>query len=154
MRILIFEDDNNTRKLLDTFLMSKGYEVLSFSSPITCELLTQKKCACPRQHACADAMITDMNMPGMSGLELVRFQMERACHAPPQNKAVISAALTPAQEQEFRTLGCRCFRKPFKLSDLLDWVRSCEANIPKERELEPIEELWKTAARQQPLIEY
>lgn len=149
MRILIFEDDDNTRELLDTFLVSKGYEVLSFSSPITCALATLNKCKCPLEHACADAIITDMNMPGMSGLELVRFQRERACHAPPQNKAVISAALTLAQEQEFRTLGCRCFRKPFKLDDLLDWVRSCEVNIPEGRELEPIEELWKSSTRQQ-----
>lgn len=149
MRILIFEDDASIRELLDTVLMSKGHEVLSFPSPVTCELLTQKKCKCPRQNACADAIITDMNMPGMSGLELVRFQMDSACHTPPQNKAVMSAALTLEQEQEFRKLGCRCFHKPFKLNDLLEWVRSCESNIPEGRELEPIEELWKSAASQQ-----
>lgn len=147
MRILIFEDDDNTRKLLDTFLMSKGYEVLSFASPVACDLISLEKCSCMRQHACADAIITDMNMPGMSGLDLIRIQKERACHTPPQNKAVISAALTPEQEREFRSLGCECFRKPFKLNDLLAWLRSCEKNLPEARQLEPVDALCDSAAR-------
>lgn len=145
-RILLFEDDESTRNLVGMFLRAKGYEVLDFVSPVTCSLVSEKKCECPRNHACADMIITDMNMPGMTGLELIRGQIEKGCHAPPQNKVVISAALTREQEQELCALGCWCLRKPFKLPDLLGWVRSCEGNIPADRELEPVEVLLKTVA--------
>jgi len=144
-RILLFEDEATTRRMLTTFLRAKGFEVLDFTSPVNCALVTEQKCSCPREHACADVIITDMNMPHMSGLELVRFQLEKGCHAPPQNKAVISAALTPEQVQEFRALGCCYLRKPFKLQDLLDWVRACEQNIPVGRKLTKIEESWAAA---------
>ena len=144
-RVLLFEDDESTRNLVGMYLRVKGYEVLDFVSPVTCALVSEKKCECPRNHACADMVITDMNMPGMTGLQLIRYQIEKGCHAPPQNKAVISAALTREQEQEFCALGCRCLRKPFKLPDLLNWVRSCEENIPADRELEPVEVLLKAA---------
>lgn len=141
-RILLFEDEATTRRMLTTYLRTKGFEVLDFSTPVNCALMMEQRCTCPREHACADVIITDMNMPHMSGLELIRFQMEKGCHAPPQNKAVISAALSPEQVEEFRTLGCHYLRKPFKLQELLDWIRSCEQNIPAGRKLTEIEEAW------------
>jgi len=143
-RILIFEDDDAARNMLSIFLRAKGYEVLDFPTPATCTLISDNKCQCPRSHACADMIITDMNMPGMSGLELVRYQMERGCRIPIRNKAVISAALTPEDEREFHALGCRCLRKPFKLNALLAWVQSVEADITPERLLTPLPELLKT----------
>lgn len=145
-RILIFEDDDAARNMLSIFLRAKGYEVLDFPTPATCTLISENKCQCPRSHACADMIITDMNMPGMSGLELVRYQMERGCRIPIRNKAVISAALTPEDEREFHALGCRCLRKPFKLNALLAWVQSVEANIPPERRLTPLPELFKSVS--------
>lgn len=144
-RILLFEDEATTRRMLTTYLRSKGFEVLDFSTPVNCALVTQQKCTCPREYACADVIITDMNMPHMSGLDLIRFQMEKGCHAPPQNKAVISAALSPEQVQEFQALGCYYLRKPFKLQELLDWVHSCEQNIPANRKLTEVEEAWLLA---------
>lgn len=144
-RILLFEDDPDTRKLFCTFLEAHGFEVLAFPSPLSCSLVTRGGCWCPREHVCADVIITDMKMPGMTGLELIRFQRDHACKAPPQNKAVISAALSAEQKQEFLELGCRCLGKPVKLAELLEWVRQCEAAIPPGRQLTPARDLWLTA---------
>lgn len=41
-------------------------------------------------------------------------------------------------------LGCHCLPKPFQLEDLLDLIKSCEKHIPADRELAPVEELYKT----------
>ena len=145
MRILLFDDDKDTCTLFSIFLRGKGYEVLTFASPVTCALISANKCACPRNFACADIVITDMNMPVMTGLELIRHQLSIGCQVPPENKAVLSAALTSEQEDEFRSLGCRLLRKPLKLNTLLNWVKDCEKRIPSGRELAPIEDLLKTA---------
>ncbi|AMV71175.1 hypothetical protein JCM30471_30130 [Desulfuromonas carbonis] len=141
MRILLFEDDRDTRTLFCIFLRGKGFEVHEFASPATCALVSADRCKCPGEFACADIIITDMRMTSMNGLELVRHQLEMGCQVPSANKAVLSAALTPEQEDEFRALGCRLLRKPIKLNTLLDWIRDCEKNIPAGRKLLPLEKL-------------
>lgn len=143
IRILLFEDDDDLRQLVSAFLNGQGYEVLAFASPLACAMIAQGKCQCPRENSCADILITDMHMPGMSGLELIQFQAQRGCHAPAENKLVLSSALTPGLESELRSLGCRMLRKPFRLSELLEVVKDCAASIDPGRRLTPLEALWE-----------
>jgi len=147
MRILVFEDEFSVRKPLCSYLRLRGHEVLDFPSPVTCELVVSKKCTCPRDQACADLVITDMKMPEMSGLDLVRVLAEKGCKAPTKNKIVISSSLSPDQEEEFRLLGCHYLHKPFDLEDLSELLQACEKNISPDRELVPIEELRKTCRK-------
>ena len=144
MRILLFEDEHVIRRPLCVFLRSRGYEVLDFPSPLTCTLVTEQKCTCSRDRACADLVITDMKMPGMTGLELIRMMAEKGCHASTGAKIVISSGLTPEQAVELRTLGCHFLPKPFQMQELLALIEVCELDIPPDRELVPVEELWKT----------
>ena len=149
IRILLFEDEHAIRRPLCVFLRARGYEVLDFPSPMTCSLVTEKKCTCSRDRACADLVITDMKMPGMTGLELIRMMAEKGCQASTQDKIVISSTITPEQAVEFRTLGCHYLPKPFQMEELLSLIRVCEKNIPRDRKLVPVEELWETIRNHQ-----
>jgi CheY-like chemotaxis protein len=144
-RILFFGDKEKTADLYCNYLRSRGYEVLHFASPLYCTLMSQKSCTCSPNQFCADIIITEVNLEGMTGLELVRLQIERGCNAPPNNKAILSAGLTKAQEQELCALGCIFLKKPFRLMDLIAWVNECEKNIPPHRKLVPHEELFGAA---------
>lgn len=146
-RILFFGTIDMMDSLYSLYLRSNGYEVLHFSSPSSCALVVQQTCTCPRDHVCADMIVAEMDMEGMTGLELIRLQNERGCHAPPQNKAVLSMELTAKQKEEFRVLGCISLEKPFRLIDLVAWVSECEKNIPPDRKLVPSEILMATTQR-------
>jgi DNA-binding NtrC family response regulator len=64
LRILIVDDDRAQRSLLETFLQSHGYVTLSAASgEAALQLLTEDRFA---------MMISDVRMPGMSGLETLR----------------------------------------------------------------------------------
>lgn len=134
-RTIIFEDDTSLRRLLSTVLRGRGHEVLDYASPVTCALVVEGRCRCPRERACADIIMTDMRMPGMTGLELIRLQHDLGCKAPPQNKAVISAQLSLEQQIEVASLGCHFIAKPFHLRTLLKWVEGCEARLAEGRVL-------------------
>jgi len=149
MRILLFEDEHAIRRPLCVFLRARGYEVLDFPSPMTCTLVTEKKCTCTRDRACADLVIADMKMPGMTGLELIRMMAEKGCHASTQDKIIISSSLTPEQAVELQTLGCHIFPKRFQLEELLKLIHVREQHIPPDRKLVPVEELWKTVRNHQ-----
>jgi hypothetical protein len=85
--------------------------------------------------------LAEMEMEGITGLELIQRQSERGCRATPQNKAVLSTRLKYGQEKEILALGSISFQKPLRLMDLLAWVSECEQNIPPDRQLTPHEEL-------------
>jgi CheY-like chemotaxis protein len=139
LRILVFEDQTSILGPICTFLRAQGYEVLGYPSPITCALVSDSECECPLEYACADILITDMNMPEMTGLEMIHMMVSKGCYIPPQNKIVISSAISPEQKEEFISLGCHFLPKPFQLGDLLRVVRACEKNVPCDRKLIPIE---------------
>ncbi|HAD03255.1 MAG: hypothetical protein A2091_08250 [Desulfuromonadales bacterium GWD2_61_12] len=144
-RTIIFENDTELRRLLCTVLRGRGHEVLDYASPVACALVAEQRCRCPRDMPCADIILTDLRMPGMTGLELLRLQRELGCKALPQNKAVISAQLSQEQHNELSLLGCHCIAKPFHIRALLNWVESCEARIVESRILTGRETIYLMA---------
>src|SRR6476659_5326583 len=64
-RILIVDDDPGQRSLLDSFLRSQGFEpVVVDSGKLALETLRTGK---------FDMMISDVRMPGLTGLETLRL---------------------------------------------------------------------------------
>ena len=142
-RIIFLGDLEEIGGLYNLYLRSKGFEVFNFPSPNDCALIAQQKCTCSQDYACADIIIAQMDMDGMSGLELIKHQREKGCHTLPQNKAVISSKFTDRQKYEANALGCKILQKPFRLIDMMNWIKECEKNIPANRKLTPLTELME-----------
>ena len=67
-QILVVEDDKNTRKLMETVLLSNGYQPIPAEDGARAlKLLEQSK---------VDLMIADVMMPGLDGFELTRTLRE------------------------------------------------------------------------------
>jgi len=66
LRVLIVDDDLALRNILYKILENGGYDVLSASSG------PEALAICRRSSPRIDLLVTDYNMPGMSGLELGR----------------------------------------------------------------------------------
>lgn len=64
MRILVVDDDKTTRKLLSLFLKGKGHEVVTAENGLEAieKVGTEN----------VNLIVTDMNMPYMDGIELVK----------------------------------------------------------------------------------
>lgn len=88
IRSLVLEDDACLRKLIVTLLKEKGHESYAFPDPSVCPVYLKKDCPCPLDYACADIMITDIQMPNITGLKFIENQAKRFCKIP--NKAMMS----------------------------------------------------------------
>ena len=133
LRVCVFEDDPLVRRLLEMALTRRGYEVHDFPHPLACPLTTHAECACAAENACVDAVLSDVNMPGMSGLEFVERQRRKGCKC--RHYALMSGGWTPEQRAWARALGCALLTKPFSLRDLNEWLDEVGEATPPERTL-------------------
>jgi len=102
-RILVVEDDPNSREGLAMLLGGEGHEVVSCSNGAKALVLLQA--------ATYDVLLTDYVMPGMSGVELALA----ACATYPALRCLIMSGQPPIEtERPFRWLG-----KPLDLDALL-----------------------------------
>ena len=130
-RVLIFDDDDNIRKLLWTYFDKKGFEVFTFPNPASCPLCKKEICPCPIKHACADFILTDFEMPIMKGLNFLEEQINKGCRC--NHMALMSGNLSNKEIQHAKELGVAVFHKPFNLKEIDDWVEKSIKTIPDER---------------------
>jgi two-component system cell cycle sensor histidine kinase/response regulator CckA len=108
--LLVVEDEAPLRLLLEAALSRKGYKVTSSADGLD----AIEKLADPGR--CFDAVLLDLNMPGASGVEVMR--VIKAAR-PDLKVLVLSGHLTPQARTEFERLGQSHFiRKPYTLDEL------------------------------------
>lgn len=133
IRVLLFEDHDLFRSLISSFLRDRGYEVFEFSEAGSCPLYLKGDCPCPLNHSCADIIISDIKMPGITGLDFIENQITQGCKV--KHFAVMSFSWTSAQREQARKLGCHILEKPFEREDFDIWLNECEKTINPKREL-------------------
>jgi CheY-like chemotaxis protein len=108
-KILHVEDSEDIRHVLKVALTALGYDVTSAPDGLTARELMD------RQHF--DVIITDHEMPGMTGLEVVKSM---AGDAHPPLVVVTSGNLRQGDECEYRRLlhNVSIIPKPFNLRDI------------------------------------
>ena len=131
-RVLIFEDDNTLRSLLKHILDQRGYEVFTFPDPAMCPVYNTLNHNCRADHACADIIISDVNMPTETGLQYIKDRKENGCKI--KYRALMSGDWTDSDLKNAQELGCRVFHKPCIL-ELLLWLDDCHKRINPERRL-------------------
>ena len=133
IRAIVLEDNDAVRETLSIILKLRGYEVLAFPDPGVCIAQLTHESDSLKEHSCCDILITDVRMPGMTGLEYLEGQKQQGCKIP--NVAVMSGSWTEAELEQAQRLNCRVFEKPFVLEELNHWLSQSEKRISPDREL-------------------
>lgn len=112
--VMIVEDDAATRRLYRFLLANSGYNVVEAEDGVMAmERLNSHTC---------HLIITDMNMPRMGGMELVRAV--RQIH-PDMYVIMVTAFGTPdTEKQAFRAGVNEYLTKPFDFEELEERVRN------------------------------
>ncbi len=113
MRILIADDHAANRMVLERLLQKAGHSVTSVDgAEAVLEVMASE------DH---DAVVVDLHMPGMSGLDMLREMRTMQAGAPRTPVIVLSADVTPAAIADCRKAGAHAFlAKPVVASKLLD----------------------------------
>lgn len=114
--ILVVEDNENARRLLDTILRSAGYEVTM--APDAEEGLRILESETP-----VDLILLDLFLPGADGVQFLRMRAEMETERQPPVIVVSATEDLDTLRPQLRELGAKlALRKPFDVQELLDGV--------------------------------
>jgi FixJ family two-component response regulator len=109
LSIAVIDDDESFRAALTESLCSLGYGAKGFES-------AEEFLAGNGQRSC-DCIVTDINMPGMSGFDLKRMLAAQGSTKP---VIMITARAEAGLESKAMASGAICLlRKPFQIDDLI-----------------------------------
>lgn len=141
LRAVIFDRVEAVRDMIAVALRDRGYEILSFPEPGICPVYREDLSLCPREQACSDLLITDNQLPKMSGLDFIERQRARGCKGAVRNMAVMAAHWAPQDLERARRLGCKVLKKPFRFRDITAWLDSLKNATDPDRQAAALEEL-------------
>jgi CheY-like chemotaxis protein len=122
-RLLFVDDEDALVFLARRMLMRLGYVVTGFTDPA---LALEAFRARPRDF---DVVVTDLSMPGMSGLDLARALREAR---PDVQILMVSGYIQPEQEEEARRAGVReVILKPNTVDEFGLWLDRLFRDIRK-----------------------
>ena len=133
LKVVVFEDQSYILDTISIMLKSRGFEVLGYLEPTLCPLYSDRRCFCPSEKPCADILITDNDMPNMTGLEFIRQQLIRGCKGVIRNKAIMSEKWEANELELAASFGCKIFHKPIRTKELFEWIKECEKRLSQER---------------------
>jgi FixJ family two-component response regulator len=110
--VAVIDDDDPFRTALVESLSSLGYRVRGFAS-------AEEFVAGNLEPSCG-CIITDIHMPGMSGIDLKRHL---AAHGSKVPVIMITARAEEGLDARVAATGTACLlRKPFETGDLIGWL--------------------------------
>jgi DNA-binding NtrC family response regulator len=132
--ILVVDEDETIRFMLSHALAVSGYEVVTAASAEEALLLLTENAW---MEGSVNLLLTDLELPGISGLELVDELQRRGCAAPTILMSGTNGRDAVAGAVERRCMGY--FPKPFRLHSLLGAIRGCLAGEAERRGGEEID---------------
>ena len=133
LRAIVLDDNVDDRYMIKRLLKSRGYEVLDYVDPTACPLLHAHECQCGETEACCDILITDVDMPKVSGLEFLEQQIQKGCKVP--NIVVTSGGWSDSKLKHAQRLGLTTLEKTPTWDALADWLDQRGPHIDASRSL-------------------
>ena len=125
-RVMIYDDDQIVLDMLKLFFTRRGYEVFDYIEPVVCPLKKNPANSCDNFQPCVDVIISDYQMPKMTGIELLQNQSKKGCKVDTKMKAIMSGYSDDHIITQCNELGYSFFQKPFTFSKLSTWLSEHE----------------------------
>lgn len=120
-KVLVIDDDVFCLDSMIEYLSDQDFTITSSLKP-TCPMLEKNVTSCPMQNPCYNIVISDNQMPGMTGLEFFQLQSKSGCKVPPHHKALISGNISGKDQKTAEEMGYKVFHKPTPLILIDHWI--------------------------------
>ena len=126
-KVLVIDDDVYCLDSVVEYLSDQNFAITSALKP-TCPMLKESATICPMQTPCYNVVLSDNQMPEMTGLEFFQLQTQNGCKIPPHHKALISGNISGEDQQIAEEMGHKVFHKPTPLNFIDCWINEILEN--------------------------
>jgi two-component system response regulator AtoC len=119
-RILVAEDDTDTRWLVSTALRCDGHEVIELRDGGRMLVEVASAYGASGLNPICDMFVSDLRMPVCNGIEILEAVRRVRWKTP---YIVMTAFADPATRRHIESLGAMLFEKPFDIAELRAAVR-------------------------------
>ena len=134
-RVMLYDDDQIVLDMLKLFFTRRGYEVFDYIEPVVCPLKKNPDASCDNFQPCTDVIISDYQMPKMTGIELLQKQSKKGCKVDTKMKVIMSGHSDEKIITQCNELGYSFFQKPFTFSKLSAWLSEHEKHFDLSQQL-------------------
>jgi len=126
LKAVVIDDEPVVLAVLRRVLQRRGYDVHSYEDPVDSPLHKSTGCPCSlNDEGCPDLIISDFNMLGVNGVELLESTMKKGCRC--RHLALISGrGILETDLMRLAKYGTRHFTKPLNLDDFNAWLDRIE----------------------------
>lgn len=135
LRIFVVDPNDAMRESLALHIESLGHEVIAVASPDICPHYHQGFQYCSQENPCGDAIILGQDLPLLKGIDFIERRVNGGCKGAVANNAIICRPWSSEEQRRAETLGCKFFETPLRLTDVTNWLKCIEKNIPPDRRL-------------------
>jgi CheY-like chemotaxis protein len=121
MKIVLVDDDPMVLLTLSALFQRKGHSVVTFDNPLSCPMFTQPHGSCFPDSICPDIIITDFDMPEVSGATFIETIFNKGCRC----RHVAMHTGVGVSDHDMRRLakyGTRFFTKPLDFAEFDAWM--------------------------------
>jgi len=122
--VLLVEDDDDLRGMLVQGMKGEGYGVLDIADGTTASRILEED-AYDEGDGTILALVTDLRMPGFSGVELALSLRQRHCHLP----VVLISGYADGLDDLSATHRFVVLPKPFTMQQLLEALQDAEQRV-------------------------
>ena len=128
--VLIFENRDILRSTLSSIISNLEYEVKAFSNPDTSPYSYSSLHNYLFANSSPNIIISDVYRPLINEYEVLGYRLQKV-------DELKFMAFMPADWNEVdiyytEKIGCKVFKKPFDLKDLLKWLDNCRKQIDRK----------------------
>jgi len=128
LKAVVIDDEPVVLSCIRLLLMRRGFEVLTYSSPVDFPVSQLKACPCNMFPDCPDLIISDLDMPAINGADLLEGVIKKGCRC--RHVALISGkGMKEADLIRMAKYGTRYFIKPIDLAQFYAWLDRVEHDI-------------------------
>jgi len=135
LRVIIIDPSESMREALTIHIENLGHEVIATSNTDLCPHYSGDFNLCSQENACGDAILLGQELQLLKGIEFIERRLKGGCKGAAANNALICRPWSFSEECRAKSLGCRFFETPIKLSEITDWLREVENNTSPDRQL-------------------
>jgi DNA-binding NtrC family response regulator len=128
--VLIFENSDILRSTLSSIISNLEYEVKAFSNPGMSPYSYSSIHNCLFENCSPNIIISDVYLPLINEYDVLGYRLQKV-------DELIFMAFMPADWNEVdiyhtEKIGCKVFKKPFDLKDMLKWLDNCRKQIDQK----------------------